>query len=158
VGPAAAAPASAELVAGTAFEFGPSGTQFTKPLQLTLTYDPATVPAAARAGLAIYHVAGGDYEEVPNSAAGVSNSVSAPISSFSSYAVLRRAAPASMSLRDGDGQSAHAGAPVPVRPAVRVLDARGRPVAFVPVTFAVLTGGGSLTNPTQVTDHDGVAA
>src|SRR5262249_29985306 len=70
----------------------------------------------------------------------------------------RRAAPASLSLRDGDGQSAGAGTLVPVRPAVRVLDARGRPVAFVPVTFAVAAGGGSLTDPNQVTDRDGVAA
>lgn len=57
---------------------------------------------------------------------------------------------------EGDGQTAPAGAPVPVRPAVRVtLD--GEPVAGVAVTFAVTGGGGSIEGAAQVTNGDGIA-
>jgi hypothetical protein len=43
------------------------------------------------------------------------------------------------------------------RPAVRVTDAIGNPVAGSPVTFAVTQGGGTLVGPTQATDFDGRA-
>jgi hypothetical protein len=158
VGPAAAAPASTELVGGTAFDFGPSGTQFSTPLTLTLKFDPLNAPIADRSGLAIYHAVGGDYQEVYGSVVnGTTNEVSAPISSFSSYAILRRAAPASVAASAGNNQTASTGTAVPVRPAVRVLDARGRAVRFVPVSFAIASGGGSLTGAAQVSDSDGVA-
>ena len=58
---------------------------------------------------------------------------------------------------EGGGQSAPAGASVPIRPAVRVLDQEGRPVAGYPVTFVVTGGGGSVTGETQTTAANGVA-
>ena len=68
------------------------------------------------------------------------------------------AAPAArIELVEGSGQTAAAGSPVPVRPAVRVLDAQGRPVAGVEVTFVVTGGGGSVEGATQTTNSEGIA-
>jgi hypothetical protein len=159
VGPAVAPPASTELLSTTAFDFGPSGTQFATPLTLTLKFDSNTVSAADRVGLAIYHVVGAEYQEVSGSVVNTTtNEVSAPIVSFSSYAILRRATPATLAPSAGNNQTATAGNAVPVSPAVRVLDARGRTVRFATVTFAVTSGGGSLTGAVQTSDADGVAA
>lgn len=64
---------------------------------------------------------------------------------------------ASVAVEAGDGQSAAAGTPVPVAPAVRVSDAHGNPVAGVPVTFAVTAGGGSVAAAAQSTGPTGIA-
>jgi Bacterial Ig-like domain (group 1) len=58
---------------------------------------------------------------------------------------------------EGDDQNADVGTPVPVRPAVRVLDALGAPVAGFVVTFVVTGGGGSVDGASQTTNSDGVA-
>jgi hypothetical protein len=59
----------------------------------------------------------------------------------------------------GDNQTATAGTPVAVPPAVRVFDLNDNPVAGVPVTFAVASGGGSVEPATPVsTNAEGVAA
>jgi alpha-tubulin suppressor-like RCC1 family protein len=58
---------------------------------------------------------------------------------------------------DGNNQSAEAGSPVADGPQVRVLDVYSNPVGGATVTFAVASGGGSITNATQVTDADGLA-
>ncbi len=42
-------------------------------------------------------------------------------------------------------------------PGVRVVDATGRPVAGRPVTFSLVSGGGSLSRPVQMLDRDGRA-
>ncbi|HEV7591282.1 MAG TPA: cadherin-like domain-containing protein [Longimicrobium sp.] len=57
----------------------------------------------------------------------------------------------------GDGQSATAGLAVAVAPAVTVTDANANPVAGVSVTFAVASGGGSVTGSPAVTNASGVA-
>ncbi len=57
----------------------------------------------------------------------------------------------------GNGQSAQAGTAVPVPPAVRVSDQNGSPVQGISVTFAVTTGGGSVTGGTATTGSNGVA-
>jgi hypothetical protein len=67
-------------------------------------------------------------------------------------------APASrVELLEGDGQTAPEGSNVPTRPAVRVLDALGQPVAGFGVTFVVTGGGGSVTGASQTTNSNGVA-
>ena len=66
-------------------------------------------------------------------------------------------APAGLQVAAGNGQSAPAGAPVPVRPAVRVLDEGGQPLAGVQVQFTVLEGGGSVVDGLVATGADGVA-
>ena len=58
---------------------------------------------------------------------------------------------------EGGGQTAPAGTLVPDRPAVRVLDERGDPVAGVTVTFVVTGGGGQVAGAEQTTDAQGIA-
>ena len=59
--------------------------------------------------------------------------------------------------QQGDNQTASAGTPVSVPPAVTVTDAHGNPVPNARVTFAVSAGGGSVTGAEQLTDGAGVA-
>jgi hypothetical protein len=54
-------------------------------------------------------------------------------------------------------QNSFVGNYVGMRPAVRVTDALGNPVAGTSVTFAVTQGGGTLVGPTQISDFDGRA-
>ena len=58
---------------------------------------------------------------------------------------------------EGDDQSAPAGSPVSLRPAVRVVDEQGAPVAGVAVTFTVTGGGGAVSGAARTTDGEGVA-
>lgn len=57
----------------------------------------------------------------------------------------------------GDQQTAAAGTPVQIPPAVLVADAAQRPLANIPVTFAVTSGGGRVISGTQMTNSSGVA-
>ncbi|MCU0649511.1 MAG: PQQ-dependent sugar dehydrogenase [Gemmatimonadaceae bacterium] len=57
----------------------------------------------------------------------------------------------------GNNQSAAAYGSVAVRPASRVLDGNNNPVRGVPVTFVVVSGGGTITGADAVTDDNGVA-
>ena len=66
-------------------------------------------------------------------------------------------APSVVAAAAGTGQTAPAGTAVPVRPAVIVRDAGGTPVASVAVTFAVTSGGGSVTGGAAITGTDGIA-
>ena len=58
---------------------------------------------------------------------------------------------------EGDGQSVPAGDPVPTKPAVRVVDQSGDPVAGVQVMFVVTGGGGSVADADKITGSDGIA-
>ena len=58
---------------------------------------------------------------------------------------------------EGDDQRAPAGAPVPIRPAVRVTDQDGEPVSGVTVTFEVTAGGGGVEDPIGTTNVEGIA-
>ncbi|MBK8247972.1 MAG: Ig-like domain-containing protein [Gemmatimonadetes bacterium] len=58
----------------------------------------------------------------------------------------------------GITQTASVGSPVPIVPAVRVVDAFGNLVEGVAVTFTVLTGGGTTTGAVARTSSQGVAA
>ncbi len=57
----------------------------------------------------------------------------------------------------GNGQSAAAGTAVASPPSVKVTDALDNPVAGVAVTFAVGTGGGTVTGASATTDAAGIA-
>jgi hypothetical protein len=59
--------------------------------------------------------------------------------------------------KDGDLQSALPGSAVAVPPSVYVVDSAGIPRPGVAVTFAVKTGGGSVTGASAVSDAQGVA-
>jgi len=65
--------------------------------------------------------------------------------------------PTQIAISAGNNQSAAAGTAVAVAPAVLVTDAGGNPVGGVSVTFAVGTGGGSLTGGSQTTNASGIA-
>jgi hypothetical protein len=58
---------------------------------------------------------------------------------------------------EGDDQEAPAGAPVPVRAAVRVVDDQGQPVPGITVSFVVTAGGGRLEGAEQTTNAEGIA-
>lgn len=57
----------------------------------------------------------------------------------------------------GDAQSATAGTSVAIAPSVLVTDVTGNPVPNVTVTFAITTGGGSVTAASPVTNASGIA-
>jgi adhesin/invasin len=83
-------------------------------------------------------------------AAGYASAISTPVS-------LGVGPPATVAVAAGADQTAPAGSPVPVRPAVIVRDAGGTAVANVPVTFAVASGGGSVSGGSTTTGADGIA-
>jgi adhesin/invasin len=62
-----------------------------------------------------------------------------------------------MAINAGDGQSATAGTAVATAPSVIVRDTNGNPVAGVDVTFAVASGGGSVTGASATTNASGIA-
>jgi hypothetical protein len=159
VGPATASssPVVAELLPNTAFAFGPGGTVFASPLTISIRFDPAGLTPAERGGLAIYLAAAGSWEEVPGSIVNANATVTAEISHFSSYAILKRAAPATITAAAGADQSATVGTKVAVSPAVVVRDAKLHPVKGVRVTFAVASGDGTVDGPDQTTTSEGLA-
>src|SRR5262249_37739418 len=63
------------------------------------------------------------------------------------------AAAAKIVVNAGQGQSAVAGSAVATAPSVLVTDANDNPVAGVTVTFAVASGGGSLTGTNPITTN-----
>jgi hypothetical protein len=64
---------------------------------------------------------------------------------------------ASLTKSAGDNQTAAIGAPVPVPPSVLVKDANGNVKPDVTVTFAVTSGGGSVTGATPTSNASGIA-
>ena len=57
----------------------------------------------------------------------------------------------------GDNLTATVGTQVLLAPSVTIKDADAKPIAGISVTFALATGGGSLTGPVATTDANGVA-
>ncbi len=78
------------------------------------------------------------------------NGVSDPVT-------IRAAAPDSLLKFAGDGQTAPVNSLLPLPIEVRVLDQFQNPVEGVTVTFVPLSGG-SVSNPTDVTDASGIAS
>jgi hypothetical protein len=66
-------------------------------------------------------------------------------------------APASIVIVEGNNVTAPAGTAVRPRPRVKVRDAFGNGVPNVTITFAVTSGGGSITGATQLTGPAGAA-
>ncbi len=81
-----------------------------------------------------------------------------PMNLRDSVPVTNAAPPAQLKLVNGSGQSAPAGATLPNPVAVQVLTSGGQPVAGVSVSFAVTSGGGSVSAASRVTASDGVAS
>jgi len=66
-------------------------------------------------------------------------------------------APTTLAIAAGDAQLGFAGSPVAVLPAVKVSDAFGNGVPGFAITFAVASGGGTITGGSATTNASGVA-
>lgn len=85
--------------------------------------------------------------------------ITAVVGDASGSAVFRvTQVPVTLEKAGGDAQTAVVGTPVPVPPAVRVMDAFGNPIPLTPVTFTVSAGGGSVAGASAYTNWEGVAA
>lgn len=85
------------------------------------------------------------------------DATSAGLPTVSFTATGTAGAPANLLLNAGGGQTATVNTFVPVPPSVVLTDALGNPVVGATVTFSVLSGGGSITGATQVTNASGIA-
>ena len=83
-------PADDGVVPGTCYEFGPDGTQFSQPSQLTIEYDEASLPTGTTEDdLQIHRASGSAWDLVPDSTVDAeANTVSAPIGGFSTYGIV----------------------------------------------------------------------
>ena len=156
----AALPSDNRVVPATTYVFGPDGTTFSSPLTLALRYDKAAVATADQSTLWLASVdASGVATPIAGSAVDLTTGVvSAPVSHFSSYTIIKPAAPASIAVVSGDAQSATVGTAPSTAISVRVLDASSRPVPGASVRFAVASGNGTLSGTaTATTNYLGVA-
>jgi hypothetical protein len=87
----------------------------------------------------------------------VLNATSGTLSAVDFTATSAAGPAASLARNAGDNQTAEAGSAVPIPPSVVVKDANGNPKSDISVTFAVVSGGGSITGATAVTNAAGVA-
>ena len=79
---------SVGLIEGSVYRFGPDGTQFAKPVTLSIAYDPSKLPAGSRErSLGLFHIAeDGTRTSVPFSRVDpVTNVVTGEVSHFSDY-------------------------------------------------------------------------
>ncbi len=92
--PVANPPANPRLIAGTAFDFGPSGT-FAVPVTIRISYRGSVVPVTALAhNLRLYRLSGTTWNEVAGSTVDTAaKQVAGPTSSFSTYAILETVPP-----------------------------------------------------------------
>ncbi|MGD9642244.1 MAG: hypothetical protein AB7V08_05830 [Elusimicrobiales bacterium] len=80
-----------------AFEFGPHGSVFEKPVTISLPYRPELLPQGADENalqVAYWNAAAGDWEILPSVVSRADKSVSAQTGHFSTYQVMAGAAPA----------------------------------------------------------------
>ena len=76
---------------------------------------------------------------------------------FNAQGIAVQPVASTMSIHAGNNQSGTAGQAVAVRPAVKITDSNGAPVAGVAVNFSISTGGGSISGASTVSDASGVA-
>jgi hypothetical protein len=62
-----------------------------------------------------------------------------------------------MGLHAGNDQSQIVGIALPILPSIRILSATGQPVSGASVTFAVDSGGGTITGASTTTNANGIA-
>jgi hypothetical protein len=89
-----------------------------------------------------------------NTTSATAEGVASPVS----FSVTSSPGPASkMAVFSGDAQQGAPGSTLPNPLSVRVVDAGGNPKPGIAVTFAVTSGGGSLSSTAATTDANGVA-
>jgi hypothetical protein len=133
---------------------------FTGTVQLALAANldkgalAGTVSAAAVAGVATF---AGLSVNRPATGYALSASAKGVISARSSPFDVLNGAASRFSVENGDGQAGSANAPLAQPVVVRVSDQSGNGVAGVTVTFAVATGGGTVSPASSTTDALGLA-
>jgi hypothetical protein len=100
-------------IPGTAWDFGPDGLVFDKPVTMTIKYDPANLPQGTdESELRIHKLVNGSYVQVDAGSVDVVNhTLSAPVNGFSIYVGLTRRFPGSQQDLVG-----------PAVPAIEVFD------------------------------------
>ncbi|MCC6773273.1 MAG: hypothetical protein IT360_18960 [Gemmatimonadaceae bacterium] len=90
-------PGGPSTVPGTAWDFGPSGIAFAKPVTVTINYDPSRIPAGLQESeLRIHKLDNGTYvQQNAGSIDLVSHTASAQLTGFSIYVLLQRQFPGS---------------------------------------------------------------
>ena len=93
-------PSAPTVVSGTAYDFGPQGTEFAQPVQLTVKYDPTTLPSGVQESeLRLYKVVGTAWQEVAGSSVNASaNTVTGQVTSFSVLGILGKEPVASVTV------------------------------------------------------------
>lgn len=81
-----------------------------------------------------------------------------PMNLRDSVPVTNTVPPAQLKVVNGLGQSAPVGSTLPIPVTVQVLSSSGQPMAGVIVTFAVTSGGGSVSAASRATASDGKAS
>ena len=152
VAPAAAPPPAAvsgQATGGQAYDFGPSGTQFPNPISITLKFDKSLITDPDdRASMQWNYVVNGALVPIDSAVVDtVAGTVTAPVSHFST-GVAATNRPTAMSIVSGNNQSAAIGGTVPAPLSIKLVNSAGNPVRNATVTFAVASGGGSLSGQT----------
>lgn len=128
-------PADPRLVAGTAYDFGPAGTQFTVPVTLQLRYDAAALPPAAVPGQ--FRIARLGADGVWSPLAGGTDvstfTVTGQTSITGTYAILEVAAPVASIDVSPDVDSVFVGGTIPFTAVMR--DAYGNVLVGRPITW-----------------------
>ncbi|HEY0528343.1 MAG TPA: Ig-like domain-containing protein, partial [Gemmatimonadaceae bacterium] len=93
--------ADKRVVKGTAFDFGPPGIVFAKPLGVRIKFDPASLPAGTeKSALRLHLSTSTGWQAVEGSAIDMTNNVvTAPVSHFSTYAIVLPAEVSAVAIR-----------------------------------------------------------
>lgn len=87
INPASSPPQDDGMIMNRAYDFGPDGTQFQVPVQMTITYDPTSIPAGViEADLRLCQAAGGSWSPLAGSTVDTqAHEVSGEVTNFSIY-------------------------------------------------------------------------
>lgn len=87
--PSSSFPTNDRVVAGTTFDFRPTGTTFAQPVTISIKYDPSKVVNSPESGLQLYEAVGNAWRVVPESGVNTTTKVvTGKVSHFTVYGVL----------------------------------------------------------------------
>lgn len=136
---AASPRADPRLVSGTAFDLGPTGTSFAAAVSLKLKYSVAAVPNGNQSALVIALDSAGAWRPLSGVVVdSVAKTVTAPITHFSTYAILGQSVAASIAVTPNPA-SVQVGGSGSLAAAVK--DAQGNVLTGLPVTWASTNTG-----------------
>jgi len=94
VDPSPPDPPEGANIIGLAYDFGPAGATFEPPITLEYTYDPDEIPegvAEADLVIAMWDEEAGEWVELPCTVDPVTNTITASVSHFTTFAIIARA-------------------------------------------------------------------